>query len=313
MPDAPGYRCTTLPDDRLLVIRPASADDVDRMIEFYRGLPLEDRYLRFFTGGLPPRTHFERVVDVASHGGVALVVEVVNGAAQFIGDACYVPQSDGDGELAVTIDPGWRGWLGPYLLDCLLEAAAANGVKTLRAEILVRNRPMLALVRARGCVTVGDDDLSKVRVALGTSSRTPSWPARDSRRRILVESSNPRWRSGITAAAPTVDVMVCSGPPSGYRERCPVLAGQPCPLAAEADAIVVARCADDDLGRDLIDAHRQSNAQIPLLIEVAAAPADAALPPGSRALPRSLSDADAAAAVLHAIREASTDHEPKTV
>ena len=302
MPDAPLFRQTTLPDGRLLVVRPARAEDVDRMIEFYRSLPLEDRYLRFFTGGLPPRSHFERVVDVASHGGVALVVEVVGDAAtQFVGDACYMPQADGDGELAVTIDPAWRGWLGPYLLDGLLDAAAANGVMTLRAEILVRNRPMLALVRARGCVTVGDDDLSKVRVAVGTASRTPSWPPRDARRRILVESSNPRWRSGMTAVAPTVNVMVCAGPPTGYRERCPVLAGRACPLAAEADAIVVARPLDDELGRDLVDAHLRNNADIPLLIEVAAEPSDASVPHGSRALPRRLSDAAAAAAILGAI------------
>ena len=112
----------------------------------------------------------------------------------------------------------------------------------------------------------------------------------------------------MTAAAPTVNVMVCAGPPAGYRERCPVLAGQPCPLAAEADAIVVAR-ADDELGRLLIDAHLHSDTNAPLLIEVATEPSAASVPAGSRALPRRLSDADAAAAILGAISDGSTDHE----
>ncbi|MEO8694724.1 MAG: hypothetical protein ABI658_14460 [Acidimicrobiales bacterium] len=314
-PETPGVRRVTLADGRVLVIRPAEVADVDRMIELYRNLPLEDRYFRFFTGGLPPRTHFEKIVDTTTHGGVALVVDVMEGNdARLVGDACYVPQSDGDGELAVTIHPDWRGWLGPYLLDALLEAAAAKGMTTLRAEILVRNRPMLALVRARGCATIGDDDLSKVRVAVGTSTRTPSWPAHEKRRRILVEAGNPRWRSGITAIDPKVSVMVCGGPPKGYRERCPVLSGHPCPLAAHADAIVIARSLDDPLGRDLIDAHVRTNPHIPLLIESKVGQIDdESLPAGSRLLPRALSDEEALARILGAIDESARDAETEAI
>jgi hypothetical protein len=299
----------------MLVIRPAATGDIDRMIDFYRSLPLEDRYLRFFTGGMPPRAHFEKIVDVATHGGAALVVEVIEGNdVKLVGDACYVPQPDGDGELAVTIDPSWRGWLGPYLLDTLLEAAAANGVTTLRAEILVRNRPMLALLRARGCATIGDDDLSKVRIAVGTSARTPSWPARDARRRILVEAGNPRWRSGITSIEPNASVMICAGPPCGYRERCPVLAGQPCPLAAEADAIVIARSLDNQLGRDLVDAHTRSNPHVPLLVETGAGvPDDGSLPDGAHPLPRTLTDTEAVATILAAIAQPSRNNETEEV
>jgi hypothetical protein len=100
--------------------------------------------------------------------------------------------------------------------------------------------------------------------------------------------------------------MVCAGPPAGYRERCPVLAGQPCPLAAEADAIVVARPTGDDLGRDLIEAHLRENAHVPLLIEMVADP-DASVREGSRVLPRGLSDAEAAAAILIAIASAGRE------
>ena len=292
----------TLPDGRLLVIRRADATDIDPLIAFYRALPLEDRYFRFFTGGMPPRAHFETIIDPARHG-VVLVVEVVDGdVTTLVGDACYMTQPDGAGELAVTIAPSWRGWLGPYLLDALLEAAAANGIDTLEAEILVHNRPMLALVRARGCVTIGDDDLSKVRVALGTSSRVPSWPLRDGRRRVLVEAANPRWRFGLTSAQPAVDVRVCPGPPARLRGRCPMLSGQPCPLASEADAIVVAGTLDDALARELIDAHVQTNPDVPLFIEgctAESAPASREL----RSLPRSLSDAEVAKRLSDAIDE----------
>src|SRR5688500_17835294 len=115
--EEPGVRRVSLPDGRLLVIRRADAEDIDRLIDFYRSLPLEDRYYRFFTGGMPPRSHFENVLDPTRHG-VALIVEVMeDSGATLVGDACYVPQRDGAGELAVTIAPEWRGWLGPYLLD----------------------------------------------------------------------------------------------------------------------------------------------------------------------------------------------------
>jgi hypothetical protein len=299
-----------LPDGRLLVIRRAGADDIDRMVDFYRSLPLEDRYFRFFTGGMPPRAHFERVVDPSRHG-VALVVEVVDGSdVTLVGDACYVPQAHGPGELAVTVAPAWRGWLGAYLLDTLLEMAAANGITTLEAEILVRNRPMLALVRSRGCVTIGDDDLSKVRVALGTTSRVPSWPDRDGRRRILVESANPRWRFAVTGVEPGLSVMVCPGPRAGYRERCPMLAGKPCPLAADADAIVVAGSIDDALARELVEAHERSNPRVPLFVErqVDAAPDSASI---IHHLPHELSDAAAAGQIIDAIEETSAHGGPE--
>ena len=308
-----GMRQVSLPDGRLLVIRHAEVTDVDRMIAFYRRLPLEDRYFRFFTGGMPPRSHFERVVAHET-GGVALVVEVMadGGTAELIGEACYVPQTDALGELAVTIDPHWRGWLGPYLLDALLEAAAARGISTLEAEILVRNRPMLALVRARGCVTIGDDDLSKVRVALGTATRVPSWPRRNGRRRVLVEAANPRWRLGMMGRPQQLDVRVCPGPPAAYRERCPMLTGKPCPLAAEADAIVVAGSLDDALARDLIEAHTRE-LKIPFFVESIEPEVLSERPVMVRHLPRALDDAAAARRIIDAIDEVamSQDSESK--
>lgn len=309
--ERPGVRRVSLPDGRLLEIRPATVDDVDRLIDFYRQLPLEDRYFRFFTGGMPPRTHFERVVAPET-GGVALVVDVVDGhgAVTLVGDACYVPQSGTDGELAVTIDPRWRGWLGPYLLDTLLEAAAARGMSSLEAEILVRNRPMLVLVRSRGCVTICDDDLSKVRVSLGTATRVPSWPARNGRRRVLVEAGNPRWRFGM-ARQSQLDVRVCPGPPAAYRERCPMLAGLPCPLAAEADAVVVGGSLDDSLAHELIDAHTRE-LKIPFFVETIEPDVTAEQHVSVRRLPRDLDDVTAARRIIEAIDEAHASHESES-
>jgi hypothetical protein len=161
---------------------------------------------------------------------------------------------------------------------------------------------MLALVRSRGCVTIGDDDLSKVRVALGTASRVPTWPARDKRKRLLVEAANPRWRLGISRTGPGINVRVCPGPPAGYPERCPVLGGEQCPLVEGADAIVVARSIDASLAHALVDAHVREGHQTPLFVEAedVGGDADGRL---LQMLPRSLRDDEALTRILAAIAE----------
>jgi hypothetical protein len=74
-------------------------------------------------------------------------------------------QVDGNGEFTLTIASGWRGWLGPYLLDALVAAAAARGLPNLQADILTDNARMLALVSHRGYVTP-DREFSQVRIAV---------------------------------------------------------------------------------------------------------------------------------------------------
>ena len=65
------------------------------------------------------------------------------------------------------------------------------------------------------------------------------WGPRSDRRRILVEAPEDQWgfvarwaRSRLAGR----DVIVCGGPEA--TPDCPVLQGEPCPLAEEADAVV---------------------------------------------------------------------------
>ena len=59
------------------------------------------------------------------------MAEVVDGDDRtLVGEAGYTLLSDGDGELAITVDPEWRGWLGSWLLDALVDAV----VKALKAR-----------------------------------------------------------------------------------------------------------------------------------------------------------------------------------
>ena len=87
-------------------------------------------------------------------GGYRLVAVVSGAEDALVAEAGYAIMPDGNGEFGLTIAAGWRGSLGPYLLDALAAAAAVRGVPNLQADILLAHSPMLALVACRGCTTL---------------------------------------------------------------------------------------------------------------------------------------------------------------
>ena len=293
-------------------MRPVTPDDVDGLAALYAGLSVDDLYTRFFSVYRPDRPFLERVAAVADRGGYGLVAviagtgtgPVVAGDAggRIVAEADYEPLDNCDGELAITVAAGWRGWLGPYLLDALIEAAAARGVPNLEADVLVTNAAMGALVRSRGYATMPTDDWVTVRAVIPTAGRVPTWPGPHERRRILVEAPGARWHAGEAAEEAGLDVLVCPGP-LGTRTRCPALAGERCPLAAGADAIVVAHDAEDERWGALLDAHRRVHPGVPVCVETPhpAAPvtsgAAPAAPGDEPSVPRISRDAGAPAII----------------
>jgi hypothetical protein len=206
------------------------------------------------------------MATVAERGGFGLVAVVTSGdTEELVGEASYTMLPDGDGELAMTVADRWRGWLGPYLLDALLSVAATRGVPNLEAEVLVANGPMLALARARGCVSLESPDWSVVRVLIATSGPAPSWPGPHDRRRVLVEGPGGTWHRDAARAA-GLEVIACPGPVN-RRQPCPALAGNPCPLAAGADAIVIRHLDAEPTGAELVAAHQRLHPGVPVCLE----------------------------------------------
>jgi RimJ/RimL family protein N-acetyltransferase len=238
--DAPWQRRLELPDGRTVEIRPVGGDDVDGLALLYGGLSVDDLHRRFFSVYHPPRRFFEQLASIAERGGVGIVAAVAGPPPRIVGEADYALLPNGDGELAVTVAADWRGWLGPLLLEALVEAAAAHGVPNLEAEILVENRPMLALVRNRGFATLDHADYSVIRVLLGTHSSTPTWPGPHDRPRLLIEIPGGRWRGEEAARRAGWSVVTCPGPRPGAIPHCPVVAGGRCPLADGADVVLCA-------------------------------------------------------------------------
>ena len=291
-------RRVELGDGRRLEVRHATPADLDSVVSLYDSLSNDDLHLRFFTAFRPPRAFLERWVD-PSDGDVTLVVEVLGGPStpEIVADAGYCVLSNGNGELAITVAPAWRGWLAPFLLDALVEQAAERGVPNLEAELLAENRPMLALVRPRGMAVLAHPEWSLVRVAIGTAGRTPTWPQRDGRPRVLVEGTE-RWRAERDAEAAGLDVVTCPGPAGRPGGRCPLLDGGACPLASGADVIVVRT--DGAAADALRDRHAAS--ATPVVLEGSGA-GTARLRPGEIALAPCAPSAQVIAAVRRALDE----------
>ena len=164
MDEALGFRRAVLPHGRVLTVRPMREGDAGALGELYEGLSFDDRHRRFFSAYQPSRSFLAHYAS--AHNGYGLVAVVSNGTEELVGEASYSMLPSGCGEFAITVARRWRGWLGPYLFDALLEAAAARAVPALEADVLAENVAMLALARRRGAVTIERPHLGVVRVSV---------------------------------------------------------------------------------------------------------------------------------------------------
>ncbi len=256
-----------LADGARMEVRATVADDAARICELYDQLSIGDRRRRFFSAFKPRLDWCRHWATVGSRGGfgVIAVVRRDGGADETAGEAGYALRSDGDGDLAVTIAPSWRGWLGPYLLDVLVRHARDVGLANLQADILLENGPMLSLLRRRDPVAMGHDD-GVVRLSVGTSGPVSTWPPKERRPRVLVEVAGRRWSGERAAEEAGLATAMCAGPGARSEHGCPVLDGGRCPLADAADAIVVLLDPDDERSERLIRAHREQSPGTPVLV-----------------------------------------------
>jgi len=195
-------RVVPLDPNRRLVLRSTTVEDAEALGELYDGLTPEDRRRRFFCGFRPTDHFIRNWVTIGERGGCGLiaVVESDTEPPQLVGEAGCVPLSNGNAEFAITVAEGWRGWLGPYLLDVLIDEAADKGIENLEAEILLENRAMLALARHRGEAVAPHDDPTSVHTVISTTGTTPGWPPVRSRPQVLLETPGVWWPRRPTLA-----------------------------------------------------------------------------------------------------------------
>ncbi len=140
----------TLRDGSRLRLRPIRPEDQDRLSAFYEGLSRQTAYQRFFAvmKRLPPDwAHFLANVDYERR--LALLAE--HGppeAPELVGVARYEQTDQADtAEIAFVIQDGWQNrGLGTLMLDALLAAAEARGIRRFRAYVLAGNMRMIDLL-----------------------------------------------------------------------------------------------------------------------------------------------------------------------
>ena len=149
-------RTVVLKDGASARIRPIRPDDEPRLVDLYERLSRHTAYQRFFTvmRRLPNDWyHFFANVDYVRRLALVAERETVAGF-QLIGVGRYEPSEEPDAaEVALVVEDGWQGrGLGALLLEAVLAAAAARGIRRFRAYVLADNHRMLRLLATRTLV-----------------------------------------------------------------------------------------------------------------------------------------------------------------
>lgn len=251
---------TRLADGRMITVRPAGPADVAAIAGLYVQLTAESAHRRFHSGR-PPAALAAQFASLRD--GVASFVALADrddDGGYLVAEARYVLVDAETAELALTVRDGYQGaGLGRLLLDALVRRARQDGLKRLRADVLLDNTPMLRLLLRRGCaLTAPVEDYHVACVEISATGGMPGWPAGSSGRRVLVERRG--WFDDGRAAAHRSagdDVRQCPGPLRNAGRNCPLLTAGRCQLAEDADVIVDLLPADDPDCAAVLAAHQR--------------------------------------------------------
>ena len=163
-------------------IRPVGPGDMAALSDFFAGLSVESRYLRFFAPVTPARG----LLHLLSGGpaNVDAVVAVADGvivghvmAADGPADACGTRSTD----VGVVVADAWqRRGVGAALMRALIIRAQARGVTSLVMDVLPGNRRVLAMIVAHWPDTVigYSPDSLDIRIPLPPHPSQPYQPPR---------------------------------------------------------------------------------------------------------------------------------------
>lgn len=141
-----------LRDGSTVKVRPLRPEDEQRLLDFFRSLSEESRWLRFFTiikdKLLAAEAHREAIVDyVRTFGLIALT----GGEERVVGHALYSAIGDDHADAAFAVADDYQGrGLGTMLVGQLAQVAAANGIQVFEADVLASNHKMIGVFRRSG-------------------------------------------------------------------------------------------------------------------------------------------------------------------
>ncbi|MEV6235606.1 GNAT family N-acetyltransferase [Lentzea sp. NPDC051838] len=157
-----------LTDGSAVTVRELGPGDVSALLELHRTLPVEDRYLRFFSTS--PRQLQDFVERMVSPDEPRHVVMGAFRGERLLGAASYVVVRETDfAEVALVVSHAeqTRG-LGTLLLEHLASLARSRGVRRFTAEVLTINGRMLRVFTDMGFVVgiVPDGEVMYVELVL---------------------------------------------------------------------------------------------------------------------------------------------------
>jgi acetyltransferase len=180
-------REVTLKGGARVRIRPIVPEDESRLVTLYGRLSRHSAYQRFFTlmKRLPPGwAHYFAQVDYRRR--MALVAErALDWRPELIGVVRYDAADEEDtAEVAIVIQDYWqdRG-LGTILLDEILRAGEANGIRRFSADVLADNDRALALLARVADIQEGKTESGVRTVRFTRRSPPPDPEGPDGRRR----------------------------------------------------------------------------------------------------------------------------------
>ena len=143
-------RDVTLGDGSRLRLRPVRPNDEERLISFHDRLSGQTAYQRFFNVMKHlPRASAHSLANVDYRRRLALVAEHGEGPCPMLVAVARYDCTDqpGTAEIAFVIQDDWQNrGLGTILLEALLAAAEARGIRRFRAYVLPSNGRMLDLL-----------------------------------------------------------------------------------------------------------------------------------------------------------------------
>ncbi len=173
-----------LRDGSTVHVRPVRVEDRPALLKFLKGLSLESRAFRFFSGGVDLEREAERFSEV-DYGDRYGVVATVGEEGRIVGHALYdrVDRDRAEVAFAIADDHQGRG-LGTLLLLQLAEAAQDAGIRTFQAEVLPSNHPMVEMFRESGFPLEMRSDPGTIGLEFPTSLSPPALELFDRRDQV---------------------------------------------------------------------------------------------------------------------------------
>jgi ribosomal protein S18 acetylase RimI-like enzyme len=133
--------------ERTVTVRPAVPADVDALADFFSGLSVRSRYLRFFAAITPSHALLRRMS--CSADGLDVLVALTGGA--IVGHAMAADETKPTGQrktdIGVVVADSWQGQgVGAALVRALIARAQARGVESITMDVLPGNHQVLAMI-----------------------------------------------------------------------------------------------------------------------------------------------------------------------